>query len=170
MILWLIGLWVSLSTQYLPNHIPEIKTDYSVFIKGFPEDSLANQISTIRYKWGWLTMVTTMIWENGWFDKDIKSITNDHWLCQLNYRWHKDFINSTWFKDPFNQAYYCLEVWNDAIKKKRLPTTFYAYNWRKRFENRVSVKETKYYELFNYKIEIETCLILKNWKQQSCQK
>lgn len=159
-----------MTTNIVPSLVPDVYTERSVQISWFPEDSLANDISTIWYNINWLDMVTTMIWENWWFDKDIISITNDHWLCQLNYRRHKDFINSTGFKDPFNQAYYCAEVWQDAVRKNRLSTTFYAYKNRKLYTNRVSVIEERYYKIFNYKIKIDECLILKNWKKQSCQK
>lgn len=151
MVVWLIGLRAWLCWAIFPNHVPEVYTDYSVEIAWFPKDSLANEISTIWYNWGWLDMVTTMIGENWWFNKDIVSITNDHWLCQLNYRWHKDFIESEDFRDPFIQANYCLWVRNDAIKKHRLSTTFYAYNHRNIYKKRVTVIEKKYYKLFNMK-------------------
>lgn len=149
MILWLIGIYSGAIGFINPEWVPEVKTEIRIEISWFPKQSLANDISTIFYNSGWLDMVTTMIGENWWFNKDIVSITNDHWLCQLNYKRHKDFINSPEFKDPYNQARYCTEVWKDAIKKNRLSTTFYAYNHRSIYKKRVSVLTRHYYQIFN---------------------
>lgn len=58
---------------------------------------------------------------NGSFDKG---------LCQLNSQYHSPFINSKEFKDWRKQIDYCWGVWQDAIKKGRIRTTFYGYNHR----------------------------------------
>lgn len=88
----------------------------------------------IRYAYDRCGADCVLTWEaeSGW-RKDITSKANsngtrDHGLCQLNSQYHKKFIQSEAFKDPYKQLDYCIGVWNDAVKKKRLKTTFYAYN------------------------------------------
>jgi len=153
MIVWLLSLLVWFISHY---NLLQVNTETVVEIKWFSTWALANDIATIFYSWGWIDMVTTMIGENWGFNKDIVSITNDHWLCQLNYKRHKDFINSPWFRDPVTQANYCVEVWHDAIKKNRLNTTFYAYNHRSLYKDRVTVIEKTYYKIFWEKIYIKS--------------
>ena len=51
-------------------------------------------------------------------------------ICQLYYRYHKNFIDSPEFQDPYKQMDYCIGVWKDAKKRGILATTFYAYNFR----------------------------------------
>lgn len=52
--------------------------------------------------------------------------------CQLNKNWHADFINSAEFQDEYKQIDYCLGVYNDAVSRGRIKTTFYGYNNRER--------------------------------------
>jgi hypothetical protein len=90
-----------------------------------------------------MDMVLTMIWENWTFKIDRKSNQiwkngyYDYWLCQLNYQYHKPFIDSEDFKSWEKQTEYCISVWNDAVKKNRLKTTFYAYNVRHKYKDRI---------------------------------
>ena len=49
-------------------------------------------------------------------------------LCQLNRQYHSPFIDSDEFNDYRAQIRYCWAVWQDAVKKGRLNTTFYGYN------------------------------------------
>ncbi len=149
MVLWLIGLRVGTIWYIFPQTIPEVHVETTVQIAWFPEKSQANTVATIFYNEGWLDMVTTMIGENGSFNTGTVSPTNDHWLCQLNYRWHKNFIDSEDFKDPIKQAHYCVGVRKDAVKKHRLSTTFYAYGHRNKYKGRVTVITKKYYNLFS---------------------
>lgn len=57
-----------------------------------------------------------------------KNGTYDISFCQLNSQYHSKFIHSTEFKKSYNVLDYCVGVWNDAKKKRKLRTTFYAYN------------------------------------------
>lgn len=75
--------------------------------------------------WGW-------IW-------DRKSPTNDHWYCQLNYRRHKDFIDSPEFADPVKQLTYCNEVWMDAYKKWVMP--WMAYSNKNKMKSRFIITQ-----------------------------
>lgn len=85
-------------------------------------------------------VVLTFLWENWTFEfkrRSGKIWSNwhyDYWLCQLNYQWHKNFINSEDFKNPYKQLDYCLWVYQDWMKKWKIRTTFYAYNVRWKVE------------------------------------
>lgn len=61
-----------------------------------------------------------------------KGATNDFGLCQLHYRYHRDFIDSPSFHDWRNQIDYCWEVYQKAEKRGVLKTTFYGYNVRQK--------------------------------------
>jgi len=61
-------------------------------------------------------------WAWGWW---VVSPTKDYWICQLHYKYHKQFIDSEEFKDPKAQIRYCQEVREDAIRKWSMP--WYAY-------------------------------------------
>ncbi len=54
----------------------------------------------------------------------------DHWLCQLNYQWHKKFIDSPEFNDYKEQVKYCWGVYQDGVKRGKIRTTFYWFNVR----------------------------------------
>jgi len=62
-----------------------------------------------------------------WRRPFVVSVTNDHWLFQLHYKYHKDFINSKNFLDPFKQVDYGISVWLDAKKKWRMPRHAHPY-------------------------------------------
>jgi len=64
--------------------------------------------------------------ENGWWNKDIKWVTADWWLCQLNPTYHSKFLHSQRYSNPMAQIEYCQWVWEDAARKWVMP--WYAYN------------------------------------------
>lgn len=80
-----------------------------------------------------MNQVLTWTAENGAWGWRVKSPTNDHWICQLNYRWHKSFIDSEEFKDPMNQIKYCEEVWENAMLKWSMPRAAYAKRNSKKY-------------------------------------
>lgn len=111
--------------------------------KDAPEQKL---VQHAYYRW-WREFTLTLDWENLWlWFRDQKSLRvwsnwySDYGLCQLNTEYHSKFIFkneqnlkdgfSDAFKDPYKQLDYCFSVRKDAEAKKRLPTTFYAYNNR----------------------------------------
>lgn len=122
-----------------------VETVYTwmISIKWFPEDSIANRVANKVLSEVGIDMVLTLIWENGTFRLDRKSNQiwsnwyYDYWLCQLNYKYHKKFIDSEDFKNFEKQTEYCIWVWNDAVKKNKLSTTFYAYNVRNKYKDRI---------------------------------
>lgn len=81
--------------------------------------------------------------ESGWIlDRKGNSVnkdgTRDWGYCQMNSRYHAHWIFkngkngefSDHFKNPQQQLDRCIGIWNDAKKRGRLKTTFYAYNVR----------------------------------------
>ena len=73
--------------------------------------------------------------ESGWImdrvSRKNRNGTRDWGICQQNSQYHWEFISSPAFKDPYKQLDYCIGIWNDAKKKGRLTTTFFAYNVRR---------------------------------------
>jgi len=71
--------------------------------------------------------IYTLKAENGTLDPKRKSNVrgaNGYWdwgLCQLNYQWHSQFIDSPEFNDWRKQIDYCWEVF------KKRPSAFYGY-------------------------------------------
>lgn len=87
--------------------------------------------------------IKTWIAESGFvLDRKSNSVnydgTRDYGICQMNSRYHKQFIFknkkhgsfSQEFLDPYKQLDRCIGIWNDAMKKNRIKTTFYGYNVR----------------------------------------
>ena len=61
------------------------------------------------YHLWWIEFVKLIECENGRWDPNRVSKTNDRGLCQLNYKFNKKFINSPDFADPYKQLDYCYE-------------------------------------------------------------
>lgn len=87
--------------------------------------------------------VLTFEAESGWIldrkgNTMNKDGTRDFGACQMNSRYHAHWIFkngknekegfSDHFKNPYQQLDRCIGIWNDAKKRRRLKTTFYAYN------------------------------------------
>lgn len=87
---------------------------YTIWVAGYPYDSLANEIVNYWYdqsNWD-IDMILTFIAENGWFDATKVSKTNDYWLCQLHYnRTNAKRINDERWSDPIYQAEVCVDKW-----------------------------------------------------------
>lgn len=84
-------------------------------------------------------MIKTFNGENGRWLYNVVSPANenwtrDHWICQLNDKYHSPFISSREFQDPYKQVDYCWEVWLDANKKKKMPWRAY-YKMEERGKN-----------------------------------
>ena len=70
-------------------------------------------------------MIITFEQEHGWIFDHEPSATNDYTFCQLNYKWHKTFLDDPKSLIPENQVRYCVDVWLDGKKKGTMP--FNAY-------------------------------------------
>ena len=69
--------------------------------------------------WRWCdNMMITIQNESKW-DPKARSKTNDHWLFQLHYPYHKTFINSIDFLNEYRQVDYWIWVRLDAKKKNK---------------------------------------------------
>ena len=77
----------------------------------FASDDYRQAIVQKAYNLWWLPFVIMIECENGTWDQNRISRTNDHWICQLNYRYNKEFINSDLFNDVNKQLEYCYEKW-----------------------------------------------------------
>lgn len=82
-----------------------------------------------------VNMILTFQKENGSWDvntvsKPNSNGTRDYGICQVNSKYHSNWIKDPRFKEWKNQADYCIEIYLKAEKKGTLRTTFYAYNIR----------------------------------------
>lgn len=77
----------------------------------YSSDDYRQAIVQKAYEIWWLDFVVMIECENGSRDMYAVSKTNDHWICQLNYRYNKEFINSELYRDVNKQLEYCYEKW-----------------------------------------------------------
>lgn len=68
-------------------------------------------------------------------DKEGNIWSKDYGYCQLNDKYHNEFIKSNNFKNMSSQLDYCIDVYTKAIERGTIHTTFYAYDHR--FEKRI---------------------------------
>jgi hypothetical protein len=81
---------------------PEVQQE-SITHNWYATDSVIQDYVNYAYEiWG-IDFVKLIECENGRWDPKRVSKTHDHWLCQLNYKYNKKFINSSDFSDPFKQ-------------------------------------------------------------------
>lgn len=113
MILSLI-LWISSFVSYIENK--EI-----VYHTWFPENIQKQILVNYAYELGWIDFVKMIECENWNRDPNKISATNDYWLCQLNYRWNKNFILSKDFKNPLRQLDFCSFKWHINPKLRYWP-------------------------------------------------
>lgn len=114
--------FVSTPSSVRLSHLGERESSLATYIYHKCIDTLGK----IEGKYSCEELIYTFTVENWWWIMNRKSPKNtngttDHWFCQLNYRWHKNFINSDSFHDPHKQLEYCLEVRVDARNKWTMP-------------------------------------------------
>lgn len=78
------------------------------------------------YDYSCKTLVKVWQAENGWWNKDVKWVTHDGGICQLNPKYHSPFIHSPWYQNPLAQIEYCQWVWEDAARRWLMP--WFAYD------------------------------------------
>lgn len=111
-------------------------SEYSVYRHEWNDER--NEWLSYMYEKSWYDkdMILTFLSENDnmWIDRPSNftwfNWQRAYWICQLYYTYHKDFIESEEFKDPYKQMDYCMWVWNNAKERWIIPTTFYAYAFR----------------------------------------
>ena len=89
---------------------------------GYASDSIIQDYVNYAYNLWWIDFVKLIECENGRRDPTVVSSTRDYWLCQLNYRYNKKFINSPDFADPYKQLDYCYEKFKINPKLRYWPT------------------------------------------------
>lgn len=77
--------------------------------KWYATGSVVQDYVNYAYSLGGDDFVKLIECENGRRDPYRISKTNDHGICQLNYRYNKKFINSDEFHDVYKQLDYCYE-------------------------------------------------------------
>ncbi len=80
-------------------------------------DSDPNFIFLIEVESGWILDAYHINYNN----------STDHGLCQLNNRYHQEFINSDYFNEWEAQINYCFEVYRQAKEKNKIQSVFHAY-------------------------------------------
>lgn len=100
--------------RYAYTHCVERIGYWDIVIRGINYSCKDQSLTRTAENWAWGR------WVVSW--------TNDHWICQLNYKYHKDFINDRErFEDPINQIHYCQEVREDAMRKFKMPRVAYTH-------------------------------------------
>jgi hypothetical protein len=85
-------------------------------------DNWKDILATFQHESDYQVMALNTANRNGTYDKG---------LCQLNSAYHKPFIESEDFKDPYKQIDYCVSVAVDARNKKRhIGRVWYGYAQR----------------------------------------
>lgn len=87
----------------------------------YASDSIIQDYANYAYDIWWIEFVKLIECENGRWDPNRVSETHDHWLCQLNYKYNKNFINSPDFSDPYKQLDYCYEKYKINPKLRYWP-------------------------------------------------
>lgn len=77
----------------------------------FSSDDTRQLMVQRAYELGWMGFVAMIECENGNRDINAVSSTHDYWLCQLNYKYNKEFIKSDEFHDWNKQLEYCYNKW-----------------------------------------------------------
>lgn len=77
----------------------------------FSSDDTRQLMVQRAYELGWIDFVAMIECENGNRDINAVSSTHDYWLCQLNYKYNKEFIKSDEFQDWDKQLEYCYNKW-----------------------------------------------------------
>ena len=105
-----------------PRNIqPEVQEEI-ITHNWYATDSVIQDYVNYAYEiWG-IDFVKLIECENGTWDPNKISKTHDHWLCQLNYKYNKNFINSSDFSDPYKQLDYCYEKYKVNPKLRYWPS------------------------------------------------
>lgn len=76
----------------------------------YSKEDERQQMVQYAYSLGGLPFVIMIECESAWRPFVISS-TNDYGICQLHYKYNKEFINSEEYKDVYKQLDYCYEKW-----------------------------------------------------------
>lgn len=116
----------------------------------YASDSVIQDYVNYAYNLWWIEFVKLIECENWRWDPKRVSSTRDYWLCQLNYRYNKKFINSSDFVDPYKQLDYCYEKYKINPNLRYWPTR--------------KVKGQKCSDYVSNRFEISEITVIKNLK------
>ena len=124
--------------------------EHTIRHNGYASESVVQDYVQYAYDKWWLDFVKLIECENGRRDPYRVSKTHDHGICQLHYKYNKQFIESDDFQDVYKQIDYCYE------KYKINPKLWYWPNrkikWQKCTDyvsNRFSIESTTPLQVFN---------------------
>lgn len=104
--------------------------EYQDWVASYGFDNCVKILGTEEWKYSCRNFILTLNAENGGWNihatNSNNNWTTDYGLCQLNDRYHSNFIQSGSFEDPYKQIDYCLEVRQDAKRKGTMPWYWYS--------------------------------------------
>lgn len=95
----------------------------------YDQNSVVQDYVNYAYSLGGVEFVKLIECENGRRDPYRVSATHDHGICQLNYKYNKNFINSDDFHDVYKQLDYCYEKYKVNPKLWHWPNR--KIKWKK---------------------------------------
>jgi len=105
-----------------------------------------------RVWWYDVEMLETFVAELDTCKFDTVSETNDYWICQLHYKYHKEFIDSDMFDNPLHQADYCAQKRKKAKSEWRMPR--YWYRVRSDYRRQILYLDFSIIHLWSEKLQI----------------
>ena len=123
--------YLTISDMLLKNNQAQEQVEQHELIvhNWYASDSVIQDYANYAYDiWG-IEFVKLIECENWRRDPNRVSETHDHGLCQLNYKYNKDFINSPDFSDPYKQLDYCYEKYKINPKLRYWPNR--KVHWKK---------------------------------------
>ena len=125
MVVWLVAPYL-VSPEILSGENEEVEVQEPTYQEiivhnWYARSSAIQNYVNYAYNLWWMDFVKLIECENGVWDPKRISKTRDHWLCQLNYRYNKSFINSSDFSDPYKQLDYCYEKYKANPKLRYWP-------------------------------------------------
>lgn len=115
------------------KHMPEYHDRLASYAYNHCEAKLAKHPRRLKANWynyDCKTFVKILQAENGWRNMwaihHNKDGSHDGGLVQLNYTYHKDFIDSPNFENPLMQIEYAVWVLQDAARKGSMPRMAYG--------------------------------------------
>lgn len=102
----------------------EIEYDYTVWWEWLDPivNYAINKTKNLPHpNWGlmWLDLAKTRSIESSMYNVSQRWAWDEIWICQLRYTYHKNFMDSSDFSDPYNQIDYCVDVYLDWYYRLR---------------------------------------------------
>ena len=143
--------------RYIDYDIPSYDSNatwFVVFNPGTSEEK--SRMMNIAYQLWWRDFVLTLHAENQYRDSKKQSDCygpscewpqswlkreESYWYCQLNVEWYREFIESSYFKNPETQLIKCRNEYKKAVDNWNITTKFYWYNKRLQYQERFTFSQ-----------------------------